>query len=131
MKSSRARRSGIGRRSRSIVANKKCFRYPVIGDFHQLENFGVSMQDQKAPTISRARARGKGFFVIDENLQKHRLTVTDIANLQGWPTELQHSWLGIQDNVLPETKLIEALGNGFSCHVFEAIFRQLLYARVH
>ena len=113
-----------------LVANQDRFRYPVIGDFHQSEKFGVSMQDRKSPTITKSRARARAFFLITKELQKRRLTVTDFAKLQGWPTELQRSWLGIQDNVLPETKLLEALGNGFSCHVFEAIFKQLLYARI-
>ena len=35
-----------------------------------------------------------------------------------------------QQSSLPDTKLLEALGNGFSCNVLEAIFKNLLLARI-
>ena len=80
---------------------------------------------------------------------KRRLDVNDDAALQGWDSKSRRNYLGIgrfyphclqrwdskarshHSAVLPSsplstTQLLEALGNGFSVNVFEALFKQML-----
>ena len=62
------------------------------------------------------------------------MSVPDIASLQRWDNDTQMDYLHIGNHshiagkFLSETKLLGALGNGFFCHVFEAIFRNLLHS---
>ena len=115
-----------------LLIHRKTVHFPVIGDFHQSKRYGMSLQERRSPCITRSRALAKAFFIINKDLKKRRLTVRDFATLQGWSARLQRKHLGIgsSHSVLPENKLLSALGNGFSCHVVEAIFKQLLLGRI-
>jgi DNA-cytosine methyltransferase len=110
--------------------------FPVIADFHMSESFGASFQSQRSPTITKTRARGQAFWLIDKisngsltegRFVKRRLDVSDYAALQGWDTAAQKNYLKIGRNrFLTDSELREALGNGFNIAVFEAILQNLL-----
>ena len=48
-------------------------KFPIIGDFHMSENFGLSFKERKCPTITKQRAKAKAFFLINKDLEKRRL----------------------------------------------------------
>ena len=81
----------------------------------QSGKFGVSLQGRKSPTITKGRGRS--------SLSPRNFKSGDLQS------QISPSYYKV---VFQRRKLFEALGNGFSCRVFvnEAIFRQLLYARI-
>ena len=111
-------------------------KYPVIADFHMSNTFGTSVQELTSPTITKTRARGQAFWLIDKisngsltegHFVKRRLDVSDYAALQGWDTDAQKNYLKIGRNrFLTDSELREALGNGFNMVVFEAILQNIL-----
>ena len=80
-------------------------KFPVIGDFHQSKAYGCSYKEGKSPTITKARAGGRAFWIINKDasgLSKRRLEVGDYAQLMGWDKKSQKNYLGIDpDNRLP------------------------------
>ena len=119
----------------NLEEHREDMKFPIIGDFHMSEQFGLSFKERKCPTNTKQRAKARAFFLINKHLEKRRLTMRDMATLQGWTKDLQQTHLGIgtkdpQQSSLPDSKLLEALGNGFSCNVLEAIFKNLLLARI-
>jgi DNA-cytosine methyltransferase len=111
-------------------------KLPAIADFHMSKSVGCSVQSLCSPTITKTRARGQAFWLIDRirngsltegHFVKRRLDVTDYAALQGWDADSQKNYLKIGRNrFLTDAELREALGNGFNMAVFEAILQKLL-----
>ena len=104
---------------------------PAIADFHMSKSFGCSVQSQASPTVTKTRAKGQAFWIIDkgpgQSFVKRRLDATDYAALQGWDADAQKKYLKIGRNkLLTDSELREALGNGFNLAVFEAILNKLL-----
>ena len=75
---------------------------PVIADFHMSKSFGTSVQERTSPTITKTRARGQAFWLMDRirnssltegHFVKRRLDVSDYAALQGWDTDAQNNYL--------------------------------------
>ena len=105
-------------------------KFPVIADFHQSTAFGTSWHSHYCPTITKTRAKGRAFWLIDKrggDLCKRRLDVEDYAALQGWDRFGQKDYLRIgSKDFMRKAKMLEALGNGFSVTVFQAIFYKYL-----
>ena len=127
-------------------------KYPVIGDFQQSKAFGLSWQEHKSMTITKARAQQRAFWIIDKSrdglgFSKRRLEVRDYAQLMGWDNKSQTQYLGIdkqfhcsrnpmaplparlKGDTLPQlsqSQLLAALGNSFSVPVFQAIAENML-----
>ena len=114
---------------------RKAHAFPVVADFYMSTAFGTSLQEQTSLTITKTRARGKAFWLIDKVqkkpfgkvLVKRRLDVSDDAALQGWDKEAQVGYLKIGNNrFLSESVMLEALGIGFNVCVFETILWRIL-----
>jgi DNA-cytosine methyltransferase len=108
---------------------------PAIADFHMSKSFGCSVQSQASPTVTKTRAKGQAFWIIDkgpgQSFVKRRLDATDYAALQGWDADAQKNYLKIGSNrFLTDSELREALGNGFNMAVFEAILQKLLHCHL-
>jgi len=108
---------------------------PAIADFHMSKSVGCSVQSQASPTVTKTRAKGQAFWIIDkgpgQSFAKRRLDVKDYAALQGWDTDAQKNYLKIGSNrFLTDSELREALGNGFNMAVFEAILQKLLHCHL-
>ena len=106
-------------------------RFPIIADLQMSAKFGTSWQSCSCPTITRTRARSRGFWLINRGpngMNKRRLGVADYAALQGWDNGTMKNYLKIHSlsRQLSDAQLLAALGNGFSVSVFEAIFQNLL-----
>ena len=80
-------------------------KYPVIADFHMSNTFGTSVQELTSPTITKTRARGQAFWLIDKisngsltegHFVKRRLDVSDYAALQVWDTDAQKNYLKLE-----------------------------------
>lgn len=127
-------------------------KYPVIGDFQQSIAFGISWQERKSMTITKARAQQRAFWIIDKSrdglgFSKRRLEVCDYAQLMGWDNKSQTQYLGIKQfhcprnanqplparlkgveygSKLSQSQLLAGLGNSFSVPVFQAIAQNML-----
>jgi DNA-cytosine methyltransferase len=144
------RRNWIG--IKNTLNDRTDVKYPVIGDFQQSKAFGISWQERKSPTITKARAGQRAFWIIDKlkdglGFSKRRLEVRDYAQLMGWDNKSQTQYLGIdkqfhcsrnpmaplparlKGDTLPQlsqSQLLAALGNSFSVPVFQAIAENML-----
>jgi len=144
------RRNWIG--IKNTLNDRTDVKYPVIGDFQQSKAFGISWQERKSPTITKARAGQRAFWIIDKlkdglGFSKRRLEVRDYATLMGWDNKSQTQYLGIdkqfhcsrnpmaplparlKGDTLPQlsqSQLLAALGNSFSVPVFQAIAENML-----
>ena len=129
------------------LANRRNIKMPIIADFQMSKTFGTSWQSRKCPTITKARAGGRAFWLVDQvdfgpgtdehGFVKRRLDASDYATLQGWDKVGQQKYLGIrswandEDDVqknpeLSKGQLLGALGNSFSITVVAAIMENLL-----
>ena len=144
------RRNWIG--IKNTLNDRTDVKYPVIGDFQQSKAFGISWQERKSPTITKARAGQRAFWIIDKlkdglGFSKRRLEVRDYATLMGWDNKSQTQYLGIdkqfhcsrnpmaplparlKGDTLPQlsqSQLLAGLGNSFSVPVFQAIAENML-----
>ena len=41
-------------------------RFPVVADYHTSSAFRTSLQEEASPTMTKTRAKGKAFWIIDQ-----------------------------------------------------------------
>ena len=101
---------------------------PWVVDLMASPSRGVVLQHAVCPCITKTRASALAYFLVRRHhahFVKRRLVWRELCNLQGWPGGWNFGDLQRQAQDGDSKPLMEAIGNGMSFNVQEALWASL------